>query len=898
MVLMTGAKLGPYEIIALLGAGGMGEVYRARDTRLDRTVAIKVLPSHLSNNSEARQRFEREARAISALNHPNICTLFDIGHQDGVDFLVMELLEGETLSDRLTRGRLPIDKLLTYGQEICSALQKAHNSGVVHRDLKPSNIMLTKSGAKLMDFGLAKSSVSPAPEPSSVTVSLSTPAAERALTAEGSLVGTFQYMSPEQVEGKEADARSDIFSLGAVLYEMATGKRAFEGKTTASVIAAVMTSEPQPISAIQPLSPPALDRLIRTCLAKDPDQRFQNVHDVSLQLSWIAKGGSQVVVPAAITVPRKNRERLAWSLTAIGALAVLLFAFFHFRGSAPEAHVVRVSIQPPENGGLVGASGVTGPAVLSPDARSVAFIARVAGLTQLWVRPLDSFTSHALPGTEYVYGVVWSPDGRNLAFFAQGKLKRVSANGGPVSTVCDVDLVRGASWNRQDVIIFARFPGGIYRVPASGGVPQAVTQLDSSLHAKTHRWPYFLPDGNHFLYMADITFLASDENVFKVGSLDGKTDRILFHASSPVAYDSGYLLFMINDKLMARRFDPDKMELLSDPVVVAEDVEHDPLSSNGVFSASGTGALLYEAGNASNQRKMEMLDARGSLVGTLGDPGRILDLRVSPDGKRVAYVLVDENTGKSDIWVHEIATGNRIRITRDPRLGRGPSWSHDGTRIAYTSGRVPGKPVTYSMPASGMGEEQELWALQGSRGWGWISDWTPDSRALVGEEYTETGKTRISMALIDGKGQTVPLLETAGANVYAGRLSADGRWIAYMSDESGKPQVYVSGFPVPGGRLQVSSNGGRSPLWRGDGRQLYYFVPETNAVNVVTAELNVINGTVEVTRRHSLFQLKPLAPEGSWDVFPDGKRFLITVPKNDTPVPLSLVLNWTADLKK
>jgi len=898
MVLTTGAKLGPYEIIAPLGAGGMGEVYRARDTRLDRTVAIKVLPSHLSNNSEARQRFEREARAISALNHPNICTLFDVGHQDGVDFLVMEFLEGETLSNRLLRGPLPIDKLLKYGQEICSALQKAHQSGVVHRDLKPSNIMLAKSGAKLMDFGLAKSSVSPAPELSSVTVSLSTPAAERPLTAEGSLVGTFQYMSPEQLEGTEADARSDIFALGAVLYEMVTGKRAFAGKTIASLIAAVMTTEPQPVLAIQPLSPPALDRVIKTCLAKDPDQRFQNVHDVNLQLRWISEGGSQAGVPAPVSAHRKTREHVAWGLAAVALLVAVLVAFVHFRESTPEARVVRSTIQPPESGGFAEAYSMPGTAVLSPDARNIAFITTVAVFSQLWIRPLDSFTSRALPGTEHAYGAFWSPDGRSLGFFAQGKLKRVSVTGGPVSTVCDVIAARGASWNRQDVIIFAKLPGGIYRVPASGGVPQAVTQLDS-LHEVTHRWPYFLPDGNHFLYMGDVSGRASDENVFKVGSLDGKTDRILFHASSPMAYDSGYLLFMINDKLMARRFDSEKMEFSGDPVAVAEDVQFDPMNTNGVFSASGTGALLYEAGNASNQRKIEMLDARGSLIETLSDPGRVFDLRISPDGKRVAYSLADETTGKRDIWVYEIATGNRIRITRDPRSSRGPLWSHDGTRIAYTSGRVQARFVTYYMPANGMGEEQELWAPQGSgQGLGWRGDWTPDSKALVVDEPTETGKARISMALIGGKGQTVPLLETPGANVGGSRLSADGRLIAYMSDQSGKSEVYVSGFPVPGGRLQVSSNGGRFPRWRGDGREVYYFLPDTDAVKVVAAELNVINGAVEVTRRRTLFQIKPLVSDFSWDVFPDGKRFLITVPKNDTPVPLSLVLNWSADLKK
>ncbi|HTT23312.1 MAG TPA: protein kinase [Candidatus Sulfotelmatobacter sp.] len=533
MTLMSGTKLGPYEILTPLGAGGMGEVYRARDTRLDRIVAIKILPSHLSDNPEAQQRLEREARAISSLNHPNVCTLFDVGHQNGIDFLVMEFLDGETLGDRLSKGALPHEKLLKYSEEICAGLERAHKSGVVHRDLKPSNIMLTKTGVKLMDFGLAKSTSAPELHPPSVTASLKAHGPDQPLTAEGALVGTFQYMSPEQVEGKEADARSDIFALGAVLYEMATGKRAFEGKTTASVIAAVMTSEPQPVSTIQPLSPPALDRVIRTCLAKDPDERYQNVHDVKLQLKWIAESGSQAGAPSALSLRRKSREHLAWGL-AIASAVPLLLTFIHFRNSAPEAHAMRFIVPPPDNASYV-VLATYGSPQLSPDGRNIAFVASSGGVAQLRIRPLASFNSYVLPGTDGADGVFWSPDGRNLGFFAQGKLKKVAVTGGPVVTVSDVGEARGGSWNRQDVIIFGKFPGEVYRVSASGGEPQQVTRLDMSHHETTQRWPYFLPDGNHFLYLAGASGSASDENVIKISSLDGKTDHVLFHASSPVA---------------------------------------------------------------------------------------------------------------------------------------------------------------------------------------------------------------------------------------------------------------------------------------------------------------------------------------------------------------------------
>src|SRR5271167_4238331 len=619
MALTSGSKLGPYEIQSPLGAGGMGEVYRARDTRLERTVAIKILPAHLSDNPEAKQRFDREARAVSSLNHPNICTLHDVGHQEGADYLVMELLEGETLADRLIRGPLPPAQVLKYGIEICEGLETAHKKGVVHRDLKPGNIMLTKSCAKLMDFGLAKATAPVTAASSSLTMTLSTPAGSHPLTAQGTVVGTFQYMSPEQVEGKEADPRSDIFALGAVLYEMATGKRAFEGKTTASVIAAVLAAEPQPISAIQPMSPPALDRVVKTCLAKDPDERFQSVHDVKLQLQWVAESGSQAGVPAPVAAQRKTRDRVAWIVAAVAILAALALALIHFRQRAPELPVVRSTILPPDNGTFVFLGRTTSP-LLSPDGRNVVFLARVAGVTQLWVRALDSFNPHAVAGTEDAYGAFWSPDSRNIGFFAQGKLKRVAATGGPALTLCDVYQARGGSWNRQDVILFAKYPGEIYRIPASGGVAQQVTHFDSSRHDTTHKWPYFLPDGNHFLYMASTLGTAGDENVFFVGSLDGKVDRILFHATSPMAYDSGYLLYIVNKTLMARPFDAARLEFSGDPVPIAEGVQFDRFYSSGVFSASGNGVLLYQVGNAFSERKLELLDVNGKTVSRLGGP--------------------------------------------------------------------------------------------------------------------------------------------------------------------------------------------------------------------------------------------------------------------------------------
>ena len=447
MTLASGTKLGPYEIQSPLGAGGMGEVYRARDTRLDRSATIKVLPSHLSDNPEAKQRFDREARAISSLNHPNICTLYDVGHQDGIDYLVMEFLEGETLADRLLKGPLPPEQVLKYGIEICEGLEKAHKTGVIHRDLKPGNIMLTKSGAKLMDFGLAKAATASAPPSSSLTMTISGPSAVQPLTARGTLVGTFQYMSTEQIEGKEADARSDIFALGAVLYEMVTGKRAFTGKTQASIVGAILASEPPPIAAVRPMSPPALDRVVKVCLAKDADERFQTVHDLELQLMWIAEGGSQAGVPAPVAAKRKNREQIliaAAALCGLLAAAGIAGSVFFLKKAESLRRVVRAQIGAPEHYAFTGVNNGN-QAVISPDGGSVAFVAEGEGKSFLWVRPLRATTAQALAGTEGAIYPFWSADSKFIGFFASGKLKKVEASGGVVQTLCDAPYGRGGA---------------------------------------------------------------------------------------------------------------------------------------------------------------------------------------------------------------------------------------------------------------------------------------------------------------------------------------------------------------------------------------------------------------------------------------------------------------------
>jgi predicted Ser/Thr protein kinase len=543
MTLAQGTRLGPYEILASVGAGGMGEVYRARDTRLDRTVAIKVLPSHLSSNPEIRQRFDREARTISSLSHPHICALHDVGHQDGIDYLVMEFLEGETLTDRLSRGALPAEQVLRYSIEIADALDKAHRQGIVHRDLKPGNIMLTKSGVKLVDFGLAKLA---AAGPANTSVSILPTQAGMNLTQEGTILGTFQYMAPEQLEGKEADARSDIFAFGAVLYEMATGKKAFSGKSQASLIASILSAEPPPISSVQPMTPPALDRVVKTCLAKDPDDRWQTAHDVMLQLKWIAEGGSQAGVPAPLVARRRGHERLAWGVAAVLAVSTIALAAVQLARPRAAVRVVRSSLLPPEKTTYHFIGDAAGPPAVSPEGLQIAFTARdSSGKSLLWVRSLDSPVPRAVAGTEDAMYPFWSPDSKFIGFFAGGKLKKIEASGGPAFALCDAGDARGGTWNKDGVIVFEpHFRDPLFRVPATGGKAAPVTKFDESRRETTHRFPFFLPDGSHFLYLAGSHAVGTESELHAIylGSLDGK----------PV--EGNYLAFpaMDRDPLLAK----------------------------------------------------------------------------------------------------------------------------------------------------------------------------------------------------------------------------------------------------------------------------------------------------------------------------------------------------------
>jgi Tol biopolymer transport system component len=903
MTLSAGARLGPYEVVGALGAGGMGEVYRARDTRLERTVALKVLPSTLAADADRRARFEREARAVSSLNHPHICTLHDIGRQDGIDFLVMEYLEGETLADRLKRGPLPTDAVLRYAVQIADALDKAHRQGVIHRDLKPGNVMLTKTGPKLLDFGLAKLQ---GPQLSAGSMLSALPTGEKPLTEAGTLLGTFQYMAPEQLEGKEADARTDIFAFGAVVYEMATGRRAFEGKSQASLIAAILEHDPPPMTTVQPLTPPALDRVVRTCLAKDPDERWQNAHDVMAELRWIAEGAYQLGIAAPVVARHRGRERLAWALAAAGLAAALGTAILSRPERAPAySSLVRAYVPAPAGMSFAFTGDSAGPVQISSDGTRLAFVAEDKdGQQRLWTRPVEAAAAQPLAGTEGATFPFWSADGRSLGFFAGGKLKRVDLSGGAPLALCDVRDGRGGAWSRQGIIVFAPVARGpLFQIPDGGGEPRPVTSVDPARHT-THRWPVFLADGRHFLYLAanHDTSRPEDDGLY-VGSLDGGASRMLMRSHAGALAVSGYLLFIQDSTLFAQRFDDARLGFRGEPIPVAQNVTYDRGIWRAAFDASSTGLLAYQAGGAPAPTQLTWFDANGKTVGAVGEKDLFFDVRLSPDGRRLAAAVGDT----SDVWIYDLVRNVRSRFSFDPTNDTEPVWSPDGTRIAFASDRVtaprvaapggplyvgPGRFALYMKPSGGGRTEERLLESTLNQE---PSDWSPDGRFLAFVQGDPTRKTREDIWILPmtGERKPFPYLDTEFTEREA-RFSPDGRFVAYTSDESGRRDVYVTPFPEPRDKWQVSPAGGRLPIWRRDGSALYYLAPDNKLMG---AAIQVRGPQVEVGTVRPLFATAARRQFGAYDVSPDG-RFLINAVGEQSAEPITLVVNWTAALKR
>ena len=882
MSLASGTRLGPYEILSALGAGGMGEVYKARDGRLDRIVAVKILPAALAQDAQFRDRFDREARAISHLDHPHICALYDVGEDRGTAYLVMQYLEGETLENVLKKGPLPLDQALNTAIEIAGALDAAHRAGIVHRDLKPANIMLTKAGAKLLDFGLAKAS-----GVASTSYSMLQTTPPGAVTAQGTILGTFQYMAPEQVEGEEADARTDIFAFGAVLYEMLTGRKAFAGKSQASLLGAILKDQPTPVAQVQPMTPPALEYLVRTCLAKDPDARFQTAHDVSLQLRWIAEGGSAVGVPAPVVARRKSRERVAWALSAVLAAIALgagALAVIHLREKASTPDLVQFTI------GAEGNSTLTTPAdfVLSPDGRQVVFVATpgVAGQTvpMLWVRPLSVAAARALPGTEGAVNPFWAPDSRQIGFFAAGKLKKVDAAGGPPVALCTVDgLGAGGAWNRNNIIVFGTNLGSLQKVDAAGGTATPVQTLAKG--EASHRFPWFLPDDRHILYVS----IGASTAELRIAALDSTETISLGAAESSAVYAAGHVLSVRGGALMAQPYDPATQRARGDRFQVAEQVA---VGNGGraAISVSTTGVLGYWRGGGLPVFRLTWFDRAGKTNGVVGDAAAYSNFSLSPDERRVAVALTPATPTppNRDIWVIDLAREDTAsRLTFNAASEGDPIWSPDGSRIVFNSNRSGQWNGGFERAADGSGDDVPLVTMDALFD---SPDWSHDGRFLVFTGGTTQSRFDLWVLPLSGDRKPTPFLQTPFAED-SPAFSPDDRWIAYDSNVTGRFEVYVRSFPGPGGQFQISRNGGWAPRWRGDGKEIFFL-----ALDGTMMAADVTSGKeLQAGVPRPLFQTQLLkgADRHTYAVTKDGKRFLLKVPdQRQVGMPITLVLNW------
>ncbi|HEY6372203.1 MAG TPA: protein kinase [Candidatus Sulfotelmatobacter sp.] len=898
MALSSGTRFGPYEILSPVGAGGMGEVYRAKDTRLDRTVAIKVLPAHLSSDPELKQRLEREAKAISALQHANICTLYDIGTQDGTTFLVMEFLEGQTLAERLAKGALPLDQVLKIGTEIAQALEKAHQQGIVHRDLKPANVMLTKAGAKLMDFGLAKPEMSIASKaagpftPSTPTMNLaSLTAATSPLTQKGSIVGTFQYMAPEVLQGAEADARSDLFSFGCVLYEMVTGRRAFEGKSQLSVFTAILEKDPEPIRASQPLTPAMLERVVGACLAKDPADRFQSAHDVAMDLRWLAEAApAESARPASLF----NKSWTAgWAAFLFGFVALAGLAGYRWARSSGDRVSIHAEVPMSDKFSLDATGDAGGMPVLSPQGDKIAFVAHSGETKLLWVRSLSTDSAQALESTNGAVHPFWSPDGRYIGFFADGKLMKIAATGGPVAVLADAPNSRGGTWGVSDVIVFSPdFQGALAKVGAQGGPATPATVIDKAKHS-THRWPWFLPDGKHFIFLAT-SHSGGDpkQNGIYFGSIDSSETHLVVVSDAAAEYASGYLLYPANTALVAQTFDPQKGRLSASPIPLVNNLRNDVGVWRSIFAVSQDGLLIYQAGRAAAANsRMVWFDRSGKALADF-DPheASVIDVRLSPDNKRVAFA------SGLGIWTFDLERKTKTRITFDQQLVREPAWSRDGKALVFSAQVTAGggNVEIRSKAADGSGSEKTLFAEQNNFH---FPDWSPDGKYLT--YLWGDGEKMVSLWIrpATGEGKPVAVVEPPSqqSNIYFYRISPDGHWVAYASDESGQQELYITSFPEGKGKWKISSGGGYYAAWSGNSKELFY---SALTDDFYACPVTPKGAEIEVGTPQHLFHTTLPAVGVLFDVSSDGKRLLVNHAEEEAQAPLRLVTNWLAELKK
>lgn len=901
MTLAKDTQLGPYEILSQLGAGGMGEVYRARDTRLNREVAIKVLPASFANDADRLLRFEQEARATSALNHPNILTVHDFGTHEDSPYIVAELLEGEELREQLNDGPLAPRKAIDYAQQIAAGLAAAHGKGITHRDLKPENLFITIDGrVKILDFGLAK--LRP-PRIESVGSGVAT---RKAITDAGTVMGTVGYMSPEQVRGQEADHRSDIFSFGVILYEMLSGKRTFAGDSAIEVMNAILKEEPAELSETNARISPQLEKIVQRCLEKRPEMRFHSAHDLGFALGTLTtSSGSRLDTAAALPAVTEGARsarllddaRLAWiaaAVLSVGLLAALPFAVSHLRHAPPmEAAVLRYTLAAPEK-----VTALRAPEI-SPDGRNLVFPATVEGKIALWLRPLGSLTAQPLPGTEGGVAQFWSPDSRSVCFTAENKLKKVDLAGGPPQTLCttqgNVRGELGGTWNRDGIILFTR-GRRIYRVSAAGGEPTPVFGTDQANQAGNDRLPSFLPDGRHFLYLR--TGQPEETSEVYLASLDGKEPTRLLAADSQAVYaasagGNGYLLFAREGALLGQPFDVGSLKPTGEPFVFADQVAVTP-SGRGYFSVSDNGILVYDPTGASDNQQLIWVDRAGKLLEPVGAPGFFAWPVLSPDGKRVAVARRDPQSKTYNIYVTDLARGVSSRITVGPANNSFPIWSPDGTRIAWSSNRE-GAFQIYQKLASGVGQEELLLKSDVVIN---PQSWSEDGRFILYTRVDPKTNNDVWVLPLEGNRQPYPFLQTP---FFEGKacFSPDGRWIAYQSNDQGRPQVSVQTFPASGGKWVVSTNGGFLPHWRGDGNELVYI----SADNKLMAVEVKLGSSFEAGVQKALFDLAPVRAAVSkgigYIVTADGQRFLFVSEAEETAtLQYTVVVNWAAEMKK
>jgi serine/threonine protein kinase len=865
----------------------MGEIYRARDTRLDRTVAIKVLPATLAADPAFRERFEREARSISALNHPHICTLHDVGSHDGVEFLVMEYLEGQTLADRLAGGPMRVEEALRIATQIADALDRAHRHGIVHRDLKPANVMLVRGAsgaivAKLLDFGIA-TQAAPA-----VTTSgtLQTPVTDATrtspITDRGAIIGTFQYLAPEQIQGAPADARSDIWAFGCVLYEMLSGSRPFDAPTRASVLAAILEREPPPLHLPGALAP-GLQRLIGACLEKNPDDRFQSFRDVRREIEWLA-------TPVGTTAPTSRGWRsplLAWTIAAAAIAAAVGTAAILRRPGED----TRPSTSPLVFNLTVGSldARISEPAV-SPDGSQIAFVASRDGGRSIWLRRLDTLQPQPIKGTDDGHFVFWSPDGRSLGFFAAGKLKTVELASGKVDILCDAPLGFGGTWAPDGTILFSPDEHApIFRVNAQGGTPSQVTTFDSSRNDQAHRWPDFLPDGRHFVFMPWTD--GSTTRAIQVASIDGSMPpRTVLEAQSAARVAGDYLLFALDrpSRVMAVPFDLTALQVRGRAFQAVPDENFDYLWMTGypAMSISRTGTLAYTAGKFS-QMQLTWVDRAGRPVGTVGEAAAYFDPALSADGEHLALEKHDWSRGSGDVWTVDMARGAFSRLTSAPGFESAAVWSPDGRRIAYASDQGE-RPMIYVKNASGAGTEEML-NSGGTRAF--PTDWSRDGRYIL--FTTRGGNTRSDIWAYDFERRAAAPVVTSAFNEGTATFSPDGKWLAFASDASQDLQVYVRSIGDAGTQVQVSTHGGAQPQWRRDGKELYYVAPDNTimavAINAGAAMIHA--GTPQPLFAANINQAATL--RNQYAPSADGQRFLILSLVNRNLLPIVVVSNWT-----